>query len=128
MRIILDTHALLWFLGGSSRLSTRAREVIEDVSNTRFFSVAGAWEIAIKASLGKLNLSTTFRELVPMQLDANAIELLPINPEHLAVLMSLPSHHRDPFDRILVAQSIVEGASLVSADPALDAYGIQRIW
>jgi PIN domain nuclease of toxin-antitoxin system len=128
VKLLLDTHALLWFLGGSDRLSAHARAIIEDLSNTRLFSVAGAWEIAIKASLGKLSLSTPFPQLVPGQLYANAIELLPIHPEHMAALISLPFHHRDPFDRMLVAQAAIEGAALVSADPALDAYGIQRIW
>jgi PIN domain nuclease of toxin-antitoxin system len=128
VRLLLDTHALLWFLGGSDRLSAPARAAIEDLSNTRLFSVAGAWEIAITASLGKLNLSTPFPQLIPGQLHANVIELLSISPEHIAALMSLPFHHRDPFDRMLVAQANVEEAFLVSADPALDAYGIRRIW
>ena len=128
MKLLLDTHALLWFLGGSDRLSAHARTVVEDLSSTRLFSVAGAWEIAIKASLGKLSLNTPFSQLIPGQLHANAIELLPIHPAHMAALVSLPFHHRDPFDRMLVAQATVEGAALVSADPALDAYGVRRIW
>jgi PIN domain nuclease of toxin-antitoxin system len=115
-------------MGGSSRLSANARAAIEDLSNDRLFSAASAWEIAIKASLGKLSLSVPFPQLIPGQLDANAIELLPVHPEHLAELLALPLHHRDPFDRLLVAQSIIENASLVSADTALDAYGVQRIW
>ncbi len=128
MKLLLDTHTILWFLGGNPRLSAPARAAIEDLANTRFFSVAGAWEIAIKASLGKLSLSVPFHELIPGQLRANAIELMPIRPEHMAAVIALPFHHRDPFDRMLVAQSAVEEAALVSADPALDAYGIQRIW
>lgn len=128
MKLLLDTHALLWFLGGSDRLTAHARTLIEDLSHTRLFSVAGAWEIAIKAGLGKLHLSTPFAQLIPGQLHANAIEFLSIRPEHLSALISLPLHHRDPFDRLLVAQALVEGAAMVSADPALDAYGIQRIW
>lgn len=128
MKLLLDTHALLWFLGGSSRLSATARVAIEDMANERLFSVAGAWEIAIKASLGKLDLTVPFEELVPGELRANAIELLPITPAHLVAVMALPFHHRDPFDRMYVAQSEVEGAALVSADPALDAYGVQRLW
>ena len=81
-----------------------------------------------KASLGKLTLSVPFQDLIPGQLDANAIELLPIRPGHAAALVSLPFHHRDPFDRMLVARARVEGTALVSADSALDAYGVQRIW
>jgi PIN domain nuclease of toxin-antitoxin system len=128
MKLLLDTHALLWFLSGSDRLSATARTAIEDVANERLFSVAGAWEIAIKASLGKLDLSVPFEVLVPGELRANAIELLPIRPAHLVGLMALPFHHRDPFDRMYVAQAEAEGAAVVSADPALDAYGIQRLW
>lgn len=128
MRLLLDTHALLWFLGGSAQLSARARSAIEDLSNMRLFSAAGAWEIAIKASLGKLTLSAPFHDLIPGQLDANAIELLPIRPEHAAALIALPFHHRDPFDRMFVAQALAEGATLVSADDVLDAYGVERIW
>jgi PIN domain nuclease of toxin-antitoxin system len=128
MKLLLDTHALLWFLGGSGRLSATARIAIEDLANERLFSVAGAWEIAIKASLGKLELTAPFEALVPGELRANAIELLPIRPAHLVAVMALPFHHRDPFDRMYVARAAAEGAALVSADPALDAYGVRRIW
>ena len=128
MKLLLDTHAVLWFLGGSDRLSEPARHAIEDLANTRLFSAAGAWEAAIKVSLGKPSLSAPFEQLIPRQLDANAIELLPIEPRHMVAVMSLPFHHRDPFDRMLVAQASVEGAVLVGADPALDAYGLRRIW
>lgn len=128
MKLLLDTHALLWFLSGSGRLSATARIAIEDLSNERLFSVAGAWEIAIKASLGKLDLTVSFETLVPGELRANDIELLPINPAHIVAVMALPYHHRDPFDRMYVAQAAAEGAVVVSADSALDAYGIQRLW
>jgi PIN domain nuclease of toxin-antitoxin system len=128
VKLLLDTHALLWFLGGSGRLSTTARVAIEDMANERLFSVAGAWEIAIKASLGKLDLTVPFQRLVPGELHANAIELLPILPAHLVGVLGLPFHHRDPFDRMYVAQAVAEGATLVSADPALDAYGVRRLW
>lgn len=128
MKLLLDTHALLWFLGGSDRLSARARTTIEDLSHTRLFNVAGAWETAIKVSLGKLDLDVPFTRLIPGELHANAIDLLPIRPEHIVAVTNLPFHHRDPFDRMLVAQAMVEGATLVSADAVLDAYGIPRIW
>jgi PIN domain nuclease of toxin-antitoxin system len=128
VKLLLDTHALLWFLSGSGRLSATARIAIEDMANERFFSVAGAWEIAIKASLGKLDLTVPFEKLVPGELRSNDIELLPITPAHLVAVMALPFHHRDPFDRMYVAQAAAEGATVVSADPALDAYGIPRLW
>lgn len=128
MNLLLDTHALLWFLAGDPRLSTTARAAIEDLGNTRLLSVASAWEIAIKASLGKLNLRGPFHELIPVQLRSNSIQLLPIAPEHLNSLLNLPFHHRDPFDRMLVSQAIVENATLVSADTTLDQYSILRLW
>ena len=128
MNLLLDTHALLWFLAGDPRLSTTARAAIEDLGNTRWFSVASAWEIAIKASLGKLTLTGPFHELIPVQLRSNSIQLLPIAPEHLNGLLTLPFHHRDPFDRMLVSQAVVENATLVSADATLDRYAVPRLW
>jgi PIN domain nuclease of toxin-antitoxin system len=128
VNLLLDTHALLWFLAGDVRLSTNARTAIEDLGNTRLFSVAGAWEIAIKTSLGKLTLSGPFHELIPVQLRANRIQLLPLHPDHLNGLLTLPFHHRDPFDRILVSQAVVEDATIVSADTTLDRYEIPRLW
>ncbi|HEX6040470.1 type II toxin-antitoxin system VapC family toxin [Longimicrobium sp.] len=128
MNLLLDTHTFLWFLGGDPRLSSRARAAIEDLSNRRLFSIAGAWEIAIKVSLGKLTLTAPFHQLIPAQLHANGIELLQLRPEHIAELIALPMHHRDPFDRILVTQAMIERAVLVSADPLLDNYGVERIW
>jgi PIN domain nuclease of toxin-antitoxin system len=128
VNLLLDTHALLWFLAGDARLSTGARDAIEDLANTRFFSIASAWEVAIKASLGKLVLSAPFNQLIPGQLRANGIELLAIRPDHIAELLTLPFHHRDPFDRILITQAAVENAVVVSADATLDRYGINRLW
>ncbi|HYW14312.1 MAG TPA: type II toxin-antitoxin system VapC family toxin [Longimicrobium sp.] len=128
MNLILDTHALLWFLGGDPRLSTAGRAAIEDRANRRLFSIAGAWEIAIKVSLGKLSLSAPFGTLIPGLLDANGIDLLQVRPDHIAELIGLPLHHRDPFDRILVTQAMVEDAMIVSADAALDRYPIRRLW
>ena len=128
MKLLLDTHALLWFLGGSPRLSSTARAAIEDPVSVRLFSAASAWEIAIKVSLGKLELHAPFAELVPGQLRANGIDLLALEPEHFNELLRLPMHHRDPFDRLMVAQARVEGATLISADAAMDAYPIRRLW
>ena len=128
MRILLDTHTFLQFIAGSSRLSNSAREVIENPDNDRLLSIASLWEMAIKISLGKLILAQPFQSLVPEQLNSNAIDILPITFQHVAVIATLPFHHRDPFDRILVAQSVVEAIPLVSADGAFDAYRITRIW
>ena len=128
MKLLLDTHALLWFLEGNPRLSEPARSAIEAPGNERLFSTAGAWEIAIKVSLGKLTLHVPYEQLVPGQLLANDVALLPIRPEHLSGVLTLPFHHRDPFDRMLIAQALAEEAVLVSADLMLDAYGVQRLW
>ncbi|WP_230842552.1 type II toxin-antitoxin system VapC family toxin [Gloeobacter morelensis] len=124
----MDTHAFLWFVGGDPRLSDRARMAIKDLANTRLLSVASAWELAIKVSFGKLTLHVPFVELIPKQLDANAIELLPIKTEPVHAIATLPLFHRDPFDRMLVAQSLLEDAALVTTDATLDEYGVRRLW
>ena len=101
---------------------------MEDPANELYFSVAGAWEIAIKAGLGRLEMGVPFEAMIPGALDANAIELLPILPRHMAAVIRLPLHHRDPFDRMIVAQAVVEGAVLVTADAAMRAYSVPIVW
>jgi PIN domain nuclease of toxin-antitoxin system len=128
MTLLLDTQAFLWFIAGNNALSPRARSLIEDIDHRRLLSIASVWEMAIKVSLGKLRLAQPFDALISQQLAINDIELLPIAFEHTALLASLPFHHRDPFDRLLVAQSIVERIPLVSVDTSFDAYGIERLW
>ena len=104
MKILLDTHSFLWFIGGSARLSDNARSQIEDEANLLFLSVASLWEMAIKISLGKLTLAEPFEVLIPRQIDTNGIQVLKIDVKHLAALVILPFHHRDPFDRLFAAQ------------------------
>lgn len=128
MKLLLDTHTFLWFIVGSSNLTTTARALIEDEANGKFFSLASLWEIAIKISIGKLTLSAPFEELFPKQLRNNGIELLDIRVEHTAKLATLPYHRRDPFDRLLIAQAIVEQMPMISADPFFDAYPVTRLW
>lgn len=128
MRLLLDTHALLWFLADDAQLSRRARDLIEDAANEVFVSVASLWEMSIKISLGKLQLSQSFDTFIPEQLALNNIELLGITIAHTADILLLPFHHRDPFDRLLIAQSRVEQMALVSVDSAFDAYGVNRLW
>jgi len=128
LRFLLDTHSLLWFLMGHPSLSERARLKIESLDYEIWVSVASLWEIAIKQSLGKLHLTRPFEKIFPAQLAANSIEVLSIRPEHLAVIAQLPFHHRDPFDRLLAAQALTEKIPILSADDALDAYGVERIW
>jgi PIN domain nuclease of toxin-antitoxin system len=128
MRLLLDTHAFLWFIGGDEHLSPVARGLIADETNDVLLSVASLWEMAIKVSLGKLHLSAPFESLIPEQLALNAIDLLPITFAHTARVAMMPFHHRDPFDRLLVAQSLVERMPLVSNEALFDAYSVQRIW
>src|SRR5215212_5168560 len=108
-RALLDTHTFLWFIGGSERLSRRARALIESRSNPMFVSAASLWEIAIKNGIGKLALDRPFAELVPEQLARQQIAVLGLELSHLAEFVGLPMHHRDPFDRMIVAQARVEG-------------------
>lgn len=128
MRLLLDTHAFLWFIDGSPHCSAKARALIEDVSNQRFLSLANLWEMAIKASLGKLRLAQPFETLIPQQLRLNGIELLSIEFRHTVLVAALPFHHRDPFDRLLVAQATAEQMPIVSGDTAFDAYAVTRLW
>ncbi|HKP76612.1 MAG TPA: type II toxin-antitoxin system VapC family toxin [Longimicrobiaceae bacterium] len=128
MRALLDTHTFLWFISGNERLSSRARELIEARENSMLVSAASLWEIAIKHSLGKLTLDHPFAELIPDQLRRQGIGVLGIEVSHLTELVTLPPHHRDPFDRLLVAQARVESLPVISVDPALDRYGVARVW
>lgn len=128
MRLLLDTHAFLWFIEDSPKLSSLARAMIEDAVNAPLLSVASLWEMAIKTSIGKLVLARPFETLVPDQLEINGIDQLAIDFRHVALVVELPFHHRDPFDRLLVAQALMEGLPIVSADSSLDAYGVKRLW
>ena len=124
MRLLLDTHAALWFLAGDERLSAAAKEHLTDGSNRVLLSAVVVWEVAIKRSLGKLTVPERYLSLL---LDAG-VQPLPVSLEHAAAVEQLPPHHRDPFDRMLIAQAGIEGAALVSRDQALRPYGITLIW
>ncbi len=126
MRFILDTHTFLWYSTDDARLSEYAAEILEG-ENQPVLSIVSPWEISIKVSVGKLELDTPISALVGEALSLG-FELLPITPEHLDILSSLPFHHRDPFDRTLVAQCIHEKLPLLSKDATLDAYAIKRLW
>jgi PIN domain nuclease of toxin-antitoxin system len=128
MKLLLDTHTFLWFIEGSQRLIPSARMLIEETTNDVFLSVASLWEIAIKVNLGKLGLGQPFELLIPQQLSQNEITLLGITINHLAVVVGLPLHHRDPFDRLLIAQAQVEQMPIASNDAAFDAYDVTRLW
>jgi PIN domain nuclease of toxin-antitoxin system len=124
LRLLFHTHAALWWLSGDDRFGTTAAEHISDTTNQILLSAVVVWEVAIKRSLGKLEAPPDF---APTLLDAGA-HPLPFNLDHAAAVEQLPWHHRDPFDRLLVAQATVEGAALMSADANLHAYGIQVVW
>lgn len=127
MNLLQDTHTLIWFLEGDSQLSQTARSVIENAENTNFVSIATFWEIAIKSSLGKLETKTPLSNLKRLVLD-NGIEILPITIEHTLLVGELPFHHRDPFDRLLIAQAKLENMPVLSKDEHFDKYGIRLIW
>jgi len=128
MRVLLDTQAFLWFITDDSKLSVSARSLIENPDNERLFSIASLWETAIKMSLGKLELEKPFEELIPRQLELNDIDVLAIEIEQLKKVAALPFHHRDPFDRLIIVQSLVEQLPIVSSDTKFDDYGIERLW
>lgn len=124
MRILLDTHALLWFYNDDQQLSTNAKRVILDENNIKLVSPASYWEIAIKVAKGKYLLSKPLAEVLHEAIDLNGFAYLHIIPTHVAHLIGMAPHHNDPFDRLLVAQAISERIPLLSAD----ADGISRIW
>jgi PIN domain nuclease of toxin-antitoxin system len=127
MRLLLDTHTFLWFIDDNPRLSSTAKSLLES-DNDLLLSTASLWEIALKLSIGKLSLPRPFEPFVRQQLSVNAIDILQIDTAHLSVVATLPFHHRDPFDRLLVAQAMVEQLPIVSADEAFNAYSIERLW
>ncbi|NHC36478.1 type II toxin-antitoxin system VapC family toxin [Scytonema millei] len=128
MRLLLDTHTFIWFVTNSPKLSISVKEFIEDENNEKLLSIASIWEMAIKQSTGKLSFSQPFQVFIQQQLSLNSINVLNINLNHLAVVASLPLHHRDPFDRLLISQAMVEQLPILSIDSAFDSYPIQRLW
>jgi len=128
MRVLLDTHAFLWFILDDPQLSPAARKLIEDPANEVEVSPASYWEIAIKIGLRKYSLPQPYREFMESQIAANDFRILHIEPKHTSVLTRLPDHPKNPFDRLLVAQAATEAIPLVSGDAVLDQYSIQRLW
>ena len=130
MRHLLDTHALYWYVEGDPQLSATAEAVIRDAANDILFSPASYWEMAIKVSLGKWVLNRPFAEFIDLCLNKYRFEILPILPTHVERLIALPypPKHNDPFDRLLVAQVLVENIPIISADPKLDDYPVTRVW
>jgi PIN domain nuclease of toxin-antitoxin system len=128
MRALLDTHSFLWFLAGDSRLSESARQIVADLENEVLVSTASLWEIAIKVSIGKLRLARVYEEFIPEQIERQQIAVLGIDVAHLAAVSKLPLHHRDPFDRLIIAQALTERVPVISVDEVFDVYSVQRVW
>lgn len=129
MRLLLDTHAFLWAVSAPEKLSPRARRSIEDGSNQIYVSAATAWELAIKSRLGRLEPEVEDLERsVPEQIERHAFQPLPVQVRHALRVASLPDVHRDPFDRLLIAQAMLEGLAMVTADRELKRYAVKVVW
>lgn len=127
-RYLLDSHAFVWIVTNDAQLSARARRCFTNPANEFSLSIASVWELAIKASLGRLLLFASLADLLREHLEAKRIELLPIHMPHALRVATLPFHHRDPFDRLLAAQALHERLKVLSRDSAFDAYGVERVW
>jgi PIN domain nuclease of toxin-antitoxin system len=127
-RLLVDTHALLWFLFDDPRMHESAAQRLSDPSVQKLLSVASLWEIAIKSQVGKLELGMSFDEFVRAHVLGATVDLVGLEVPHLFAYSALPLHHRDPFDRVLVAQAQVLGVPILSADPQLAAYGVPLVW
>jgi PIN domain nuclease of toxin-antitoxin system len=126
--LLLDTHTMLWFFWDDPQLSADAKAAMEDASNRKLVSVASCWEVAIKVGLGKLELGESSQTFLSREIDRNNFELLNITLDHATAVEGLPLHHRDPFDRLLIAQSMIDNLQVVSADSAFDRYSVTRLW
>lgn len=128
MNLLLDTHVFIWWSISPKRLSSQVEKLVSNVDNTLFLSLASIWEMQIKSQLGKLDLDVGLSELVQKQQEVNSLNLLPIEVNHIYALTNLADHHKDPFDRLIIAQSIVENIDLISIDKVFDQYLVNRIW
>lgn len=127
MKLLLDTHAFIWFVENDESLPASLKIQIEDTDNEIFISIVSLWEIAIKTSLGKLEMAIDLPTIID-KIEENGFVMLPIFPEHTVCVASLPFHHRDPFDRMLIAQTIVEKLKIISKDGVFDSYGVDWFW
>lgn len=128
MKLLIDTHALIWFCEGSSSLSPAARAAMEDETNERFIGHAVPWEMAIKLSLGKLQIQVDYDVIFPDVLDANGFQMLSASLEHYRRLITLERHLGDPFDRLMISQAKAEGLTIVTCDTHFPAYGVPLLW
>jgi len=128
MRVLLDTHVFLWWVEGDRALPAKARAALADQENECLISLVSAWELAIKAGLGKLKLALPVKRYIVEHAAANGFRMLDIRMAHIGRVETLAAHHGDPFDRLLIAQAIEEKLPVVSADPVFRKYGVKRIW
>lgn len=130
MRVLLDTHAFLWWINQHQRLSPKARDAIADSNTDTFISVVNVWEIVIKAKIGRFKMAGDLASFLNRQITINYFQILPVELTHALKVYDLADHpgHKDPFDRLLVAQALAEDMALISNDEHLDHYGIERIW
>ena len=128
MGFVIDTHTFIWYVTNNPKLSLTARELINDGNNVVLLSVASVWEMAIKHSIGKLDFELPFITFVESQIRQNDMALLQIEIEHLALVANLPLYHRDPFDRLIISQAILEQIPIVGVDKVFDSYSVRRLW
>lgn len=128
MRHLADSHALLWYTIDDPKLSRAAKSLMSDPANEILISPASYWEIAIKVSMRKLKLQQPYEDFIDACLNKYGFNALPIEPKHTSTLINLPLHHKDPFDRLLIAQAVVEQLPIIGNDAAMDAYGVTRLW
>ena len=128
MRALLDTHTFLWWVTNQPQLSETVSSILRDRQNQIFFSAASGWEIAIKAQLGKLEIPSQPEDFIASQLELNSFQVLPIELKHALHIYHLPIHHKDPFDRILIAQCLVDNLTIASCDAQIIRYPVQQIW
>jgi PIN domain nuclease of toxin-antitoxin system len=127
MNFLLDTHAFLWFVNDNPKLSNHLKDLIEDENNISYLSTASLWEMSIKYNLGKLTLNTSYEAFIEEEIVKSRIKLLNIELEHLKINANLPSHHGDPFDRLIIAQSIVENIPIITVDSVFKKYSVTII-
>ncbi len=128
MRLLLDTHVFLWWNEADPRLSRRVRGLLSDPENSLYLSVASAWEMTLKVQSGKLGLPATTSVYIPARLNHYGMQALSVTLEHVLAASTLPAHHRDPFDRILIAQGQVERLAIITHDPQVRKYAVETIW
>ena len=128
MRVLIDTHVFIWWTSDIKKLSSRVNDLLLDSNTEVVLSMVSIWEMQIKASLGKLQFKTNLQELVDDEINSNRIELLSLSLSHIYALSSLAQYHRDPFDRILIAQSMDMDLQIISIDEKFDAYSVNRFW